>query len=210
MRDKRGGYGTGGLIAAAACAALAGGCANQHPAAPARGAQATRAAPQTPVAVPAAAHQAAAPSHAAARPPIATTMGADFGGGGGWVVGASPQLLANPDKAKLEAANQNAEQHPAAIAQVATATTADLNHDGFVTVDELLAMKRAGLPDSRMIDRLRATGDAFAVTPRQQQYLRDRGIDQKVIDAMRAMKPSAAAPATAEAPADGPGATAAR
>ena len=178
MRDRR--HGGAYIITAALCAGFAGGCvghasptSTNHQAAPVT---------QSPAAIPAASRQPATSA------PVAAKIGADFGPAGGWLVGVSSEHLAQSSAAQADEANRRAEQRPASPADVKAAATADLNQDGFVTVDEVLAMKRAGLTDSEMIQRLRATGQVFSVTDRQQQYFRDRGIDQTVIDAMLAMK----------------------
>lgn len=63
--------------------------------------------------------------------------------------------------------------------------TADLNGDGFVTLDEVLAMKEAGLTDDEMLERMRATNQVFAPTVPQQDYLRNHGISEYVIDQMQ-------------------------
>jgi len=49
-------------------------------------------------------------------------------------------------------------------------------------MDEIVAMRQAGIPDQMVIDRLRATGQVFELTPDQQAYLRTNGVDQYVID----------------------------
>lgn len=108
--------------------------------------------------------------------------------GGGWVIAASPENIARHRQDAARRANQQAERQPATAANARNSDTADLNHDGFVTLDEVLAMKHAGLSDSELITRLAATGQVFALTDRQQQYLRDRGINQNVIDAMLSLR----------------------
>jgi hypothetical protein len=45
-------------------------------------------------------------------------------------------------------------------------------------------MQQAGLTDREMIDRLQRTDQIFELTSQQQNYLHDRGISQRVIDAM--------------------------
>jgi hypothetical protein len=62
------------------------------------------------------------------------------------------------------------------------APTADLNGDGFVTMDEVMAMKQAGFSDQQILEKMRATGQVFELTPQQQDYLRRNGVDQYVID----------------------------
>jgi hypothetical protein len=63
--------------------------------------------------------------------------------------------------------------------------TADLNGDGFVTLDELLAMKEAGLTDNEMLERLRATNQSFEPTVQQQNYLRNKGFSEYFIEQMQ-------------------------
>jgi hypothetical protein len=67
---------------------------------------------------------------------------------------------------------------------VAKASTADLNADGFVTFDEIVAMDRAGLDDAKMIQRLRATGQVFDVTPAQRDALTEAGVSPVVVAEM--------------------------
>lgn len=140
----------------------------------------------------AAAHVAPAGSQPSTGP-TARMLGADLGAAGGWLIAAAPEKLAQRSAKSAEQANQRAEQHPASTADAQAAPSADLNNDGFVTLDEVLAMKRAGFDDAKMIRQLQATGQIFSITERQQQYLRDRGMDQSVIDAMKRMNQSAAA-----------------
>lgn len=118
------------------------------------------------------------------RKAVAALAVAAAGPGGGWIIGASRQNLRAGRSALAGKANQNAEQHPAAPGDVAASTDADLNHDGFVTLDEIIALKRAGLTEDQMKDRIMHADQVFAPNERQQQYLRDRGIGQAVIDAM--------------------------
>jgi hypothetical protein len=91
------------------------------------------------------------------------------------------------------------------VEQARTATTADLNNDGFVTLDEVVAMKQAGLTDSEMIERLRATRQVFQLTDEQRRYLADRGVSSVVVDQMVAMNQSTVlTPAPAPLPAPTP------
>ena len=67
---------------------------------------------------------------------------------------------------------------------VNNSTTADLNHDGFVTLDEVAAMASAGLSEQEMVKRLEATGQVFELTDQQKKYLQDHGVSQNVINQM--------------------------
>jgi hypothetical protein len=98
------------------------------------------------------------------------------------------------DTAGAQAAVRRAQEHPATPQEALTAQTADLNGDGFVTLDEVAAMKRAGFSDQQILDRMRATGQVFELTLQQQDYLRNNGIDQYVIDQIPALNRQTAAP----------------
>ena len=67
--------------------------------------------------------------------------------------------------------------------------TADLNEDGFVTLDEVVAMDKAGLADREMIRRLERTQQYFELTEEQEQYLMDNGVSRDVVVALRTMNP---------------------
>lgn len=61
------------------------------------------------------------------------------------------------------------------------ARTADLNRDGFITQDELIAMQRAGLEDQEIVARLRDTGQIFDLTPQQEEELLEAGVSRRVL-----------------------------
>ncbi|HMO25535.1 MAG TPA: hypothetical protein PKB10_04635, partial [Tepidisphaeraceae bacterium] len=82
-------------------------------------------------------------------------------------------------------ASDRAQANPATAQDVRDARTADLNNDGFVSLDEVVAMHEAGLSDRQMLERLRATGQVFALNADQERYLRDRGVSREVIEGMR-------------------------
>jgi Glycine zipper len=129
---------------------------------------------------------------------IGALIGGALGAGGGYLVGAK---MDDKDKDKTKdgaiKASQNAQQHPATAADVKDSSTADLNADGFVTLDEVVAMKDAGLGDKEMIKRLQRTQQYFELTDEQMKYLRDHQVDEKVITAMRDMRPDEARTASA-------------
>jgi hypothetical protein len=112
---------------------------------------------------------------------------ADFVGGpsGGFIVGAIPAKLQgdHADRATERArhANDQAEQRPAQTSDVLPHAVADLNGDGFITLDEITAMHRAGLDEPQMLERLRQAQAVFSATTRQQQYLLDRGVPAGVV-----------------------------
>lgn len=128
----------------------------------------------------------AAPAQAAGSTQIAlSSLAAEVGGpGGGWIIAATPQHIDQHSLGSAQQANRQAEQQPAGPSDVERSDNCDLNGDGFVTMDEMLALRRAGLTTGQLISRVRKTPAIFSLTDRQQQYLRDRDISQKVIDAM--------------------------
>ncbi len=126
---------------------------------------------------------------------VGALIGGALGAGGGYLIGSSVKKNNAEHKDEAEKSVQNAQQKPATVDDVRKSSDADLNHDGFVTMDEVVAMRQAGLNDQEMIQRLQATGQVFALTDAQEQSLRSQGIDQTVLDAMRTMNRPATAPA---------------
>lgn len=114
-------------------------------------------------------------------------IGGLLGAGGGYLIGRELEDD-EVDIDEARQANEQARQEPATVNEALAADSADLNNDGFVTLDEVVAMERAGLTNEQMIDRLAAANQVYELTPSQQQFLRDRGVDPAVIDAMLAMR----------------------
>jgi hypothetical protein len=121
------------------------------------------------------------------NPLLGVLLGSAIGAGGGYLVGAKTDWFENPDAASDDAqrAISVAQERPATVRDVERSSTADLNSDGFVTVDELVAMERAGLSDDEMLDRMRATDQVYDLSPGQERTLRDAGISDRVIRSMR-------------------------
>ena len=113
---------------------------------------------------------------------LGALLGGALGAGGGYLIGANKDRITGHDSAGAQAATRNAQLQPASPAMALNAPTADLNGDGFVTMDEVVAMKMAGFPDQQILDKMRATGQVFELTPEQQAYLRNNGVSQYVID----------------------------
>lgn len=107
-----------------------------------------------------------------------------LGLGGGYLVGADQVKILQKKKDEALAASRNAEQHPATPGEVKRTDTGDLNHDGFVTLDEVLAMKQAGLGDDVILERLHKTNQIFELTPEQARYLADRCVGERVVKSM--------------------------
>ena len=123
-------------------------------------------------------------------------IGGVLGAGGGYLIGAKMEEddKENPEQKREEAAQaaEKAKADPATAEDVKTTNTADLNNDGFVTLDEVAALEKAGLSDKEQIRRLERTQQYFELTSEQQDYLRQQGVSDDVIVAMRDMKPDEA------------------
>ena len=111
---------------------------------------------------------------------LGAVVGGLLGAGGGYLVGSR----LDKDEPAARDAQEKARQNPAKTEDVRGASTADLNGDGFVTLDEVEAMSRSGLSDEQMIQRLKATDQVFNLSADQQQTLRDAGVSNYVIRTM--------------------------
>jgi osmotically inducible lipoprotein OsmB len=115
---------------------------------------------------------------------LGALLGGALGSAGGYVVGANSDRILGHDQSGAEAAARRSQEHPATPAEALRAPTADLNGDGFVTMDEIVAMRNAGFSDAQMLQRLQATGQVFELTPDQRQYLLSQGVSPYVVDQM--------------------------
>jgi hypothetical protein len=129
---------------------------------------------------------------------LGALIGGLLGAGGGYVIAAKTDKIEGNDQQAATTAARKAEENPATAADAQKAMTADLNLDGFVTMDEVVAMKQAGFSDAEMIKRLRATDQVFELNADHQQYLRDHGVSQNVISQMQQINKTAT-PATTPA-----------
>jgi Glycine zipper 2TM domain len=145
------------------------------------------------------------------EPILGALIGGAVGAGGGYLIGSQVNKSDKSHHDEAVQASQNAQARPVDPNMVKTSDTADLNHDGYVTLDEVVAMRKAGLSDQDMISRLERTGMFFELTPQQQQFLRDNGVSDRVIGAMATMNPNARAQAMqrmqSAAPPPSPGST---
>ena len=116
---------------------------------------------------------------------LGALIGGAIGAGGGYLIGANSDRIMGRDRAAADQAVYDAQNSPATVQQVRIATTADVNGDGFVTLDEVVAMRNAGLTDQQMLDRLRATNQIFELNDSQRQYLRDSGVSDTVVYGMQ-------------------------
>jgi len=111
-------------------------------------------------------------------------VGGALDAAGEYLIGAHLDRTNPKNRDEAVTAAREAEARPARASDVANSQTADLNQDGYVTMDEVIAMEDAGLSDSEMILRLDKTNQIFELTDQQDANLRDRGISNRVITAM--------------------------
>ena len=112
-------------------------------------------------------------------------LGGVLGAAGGYVIGANSDKILGRNKDDADNVGRQAQTAPVSVDQARTARTADINTDGYVTLDEVVAMKNAGLSDREMLNRLEATGQIFDLTPESQRYLREQGVSETVIQDMQ-------------------------
>ena len=112
-------------------------------------------------------------------------IGGVLGAAGGYVIGANSDKILGRDKDDADSVGRRAQTAPVSVEQARTARTADINTDGYVTLDEVVAMKNAGLSDREMLSRLEATGQIFDLSSESQRYLRDQGVSETVIQDMQ-------------------------
>ncbi len=116
---------------------------------------------------------------------IGALIGGALGAGGGYLIGSRTGYFDdNAEDVRQEAqdAVQEARTDPATAEEALAADSADINNDGFVTMDELIAMEDAGLPDDTMIERLQATDQVFDLSDSQEKYLLDEGVSRYVVN----------------------------
>ena len=89
---------------------------------------------------------------------LGALLGGALGAAGGYVVGANSDRILHHDQDSARAAVQHSQEHPATAQEAMRAPTADVNGDGFVTLDEVVAMRDAGFTDTQMLDRMREPG----------------------------------------------------
>jgi hypothetical protein len=115
---------------------------------------------------------------------LGAIIGGAVGAAGGYVIGANKEKIMGRDRAGAEEAARQSQEIPATPEQARAASTADINSDGFVTLDEVVALDQADLTDDQIVARLRATDQVFELTDEQKRYLLDKGVSQNVINEM--------------------------
>jgi hypothetical protein len=118
---------------------------------------------------------------------LGAVIGGAVGAAGGYVIGANKDKIIGKDSREAQEASRKAEEAPVSAQQAKTATSADVNNDGFVTLDEVVALKDANLTDDQIIERLRTTRQVFELTAEQKRYLLDKGISQNVVDQLETL-----------------------
>jgi hypothetical protein len=124
---------------------------------------------------------------------LGAIIGGAVGAAGGYVIGKNKDKITGNEEEvqdEVQEAARNSEISPATPEQARTATTGDVNNDGFVTLDEVVALEQANLTDDQIIERLRATNQVFDLTDEQRRYLLDRGVSQNVVDRLATLNES--------------------
>lgn len=120
---------------------------------------------------------------------LGAILGGVLGAAGGYVIGANSDKILGRDTEDAEAVGRRARTDPVRVEAARDARTADVNRDGYVTLDEVVALEQAGLSDREILDRLEATGQIFDLTPESREYLSSRGVSDSVINQMPNLNP---------------------
>ena len=112
---------------------------------------------------------------------VGAIVGGAVGAVGGAIIGAS-QDRSDADRTRAERASAD---NPALASAVVAGGTADINSDGFVTLDEIVALERSGLSDEEIIARCRNTQQIFTLSGDQQRALMDAGVSPRVAASLR-------------------------
>jgi hypothetical protein len=116
---------------------------------------------------------------------LGALIGGLLGAGGGYIIAAKTDIIYSNDRVAATQAARKAQEYPATAEEAKKAMTADLNLDGFVTLDEVVAMEQAGFTDEQLLNKMRGTDQVFELTADQQKYLRDHGVSQNVVNQMQ-------------------------
>ena len=114
-------------------------------------------------------------------------IGGALGAGGGYLIGAAVNKNDRDHHTEAVKASDRDRDNPPTASEARSARTADLNNDGYVTLNEVVALRQADISDSEMIRRLEDTGQVFYLSAEQEDYLRQRGVSDTVVRAMRTM-----------------------
>jgi len=117
---------------------------------------------------------------------LGAIIGGVIGAGGGYVIAARTDAT-DEDRVAAAEAGDRAQRNPATAEEALNARTADINEDGFVTMDEIIALNDAGLNDGEIIRRLEATDQVFELTEAQEDDLAREGVSQTAIAEMHSI-----------------------
>ena len=112
---------------------------------------------------------------------LGALVGGLLGAGGGYLVGTQ----IDKDEGEARDAARDARENPATVDEVDDSDSADLDGNGFVTMDELLAMEEANLSSNEIIDRAEATDQVFDFNDQQERELLDAGYDRETLSRLR-------------------------
>jgi hypothetical protein len=121
---------------------------------------------------------------------VGALVGAGAGALGGAIVGAAKDRTDD----QRTAANAASERSPALASAVVSGGNADLNNDGFVTTDEIIAMHKAGLSDEEIVARSRSTQQIFQLSNEQEKKLTDAGLRPQSVAQLRNLNAELADP----------------
>lgn len=112
---------------------------------------------------------------------LGALLGGVLGAATGYVIGAETGWFGEGNEKAFDQTVNRARNDPATVEDVSGSYDADLNNDGLVTQDELIALSHAGLSADEIIDRLEATNQVFHVNAAQRQSLLEAGVDPQVV-----------------------------
>jgi hypothetical protein len=110
---------------------------------------------------------------------LGAVIGGAVGAAGGYAVGSKTGPLDKKDN--------NTANAPGSVNPAVSGDTADLNHDGFVTLDEIVKLEKDGASDDEILRRVQATGLTFDLNDEQRKYLSDHGVSGTVINQLPAI-----------------------
>jgi hypothetical protein len=114
---------------------------------------------------------------------VGAVAGAAIGATAGAILGSAKDRT-EEQRARATAMSQ---RNPALASAVVSGGNADLNDDGFVTTDEIIAMHKAGLSDQEIIARSRSTQQIFQLSTDQERYLVESGVRPSVVMQLRTL-----------------------
>lgn len=112
---------------------------------------------------------------------LGAVLGGVLGAAAGYVIGAETSWFGDGKDQQFDRAVNEARSDPATVQDVYGSNDADLNNDGLVTQDELIALSNSNLSTDAVIQRLKATNQMFYVSYAQRQALLDAGVSPQIV-----------------------------